>query len=93
MNISEIKASVGVKVLELRTATTEAGADTDWMRHWDNDNRVAVSIHKDLVKDLKGDPGIATLGLQKEIRTTSKGSYTAFRIVNFTNTAPVEEVL
>ena len=84
MTISEIKAQLGVETLGLNTSTDKVGAATDWMRSWDNDNRVSVSIHKDLVAELKANPGLTSLGLQSEQREAPQGAYTAKRIVKYT---------
>ena len=83
MDITEIKSKLGISALQLNTANDADGNATDWMRHWDNDNRVAVSIHKELVSEIKADPNIATLGLQSEQRTGEQGPYKAMRIVKF----------
>lgn len=90
MTLAQIKEKVGVNQLELNTSNDADGNPTDWMRHWDNDNRVAVSIHKDLVEDIKKDANIASLGLQTETRTGEQGDYTAYRIVKYT---PAETTL
>ena len=82
MNIEEIKMSLGYSTLQLNTATDKEGVKTEWMRHWDNDSRVAVSIHKDTVSAIQSN-NPATLGIQSEIRTGAKGDYTAKRIVMF----------
>jgi hypothetical protein len=87
MNITQIKEEIGVSSLELNTATDAAGKATDWMRHWDNENRKAVSIHKDLVAELKANSKIDSLGIQKETRTGDKGDYISYRIVKY---APAE---
>lgn len=84
MNISDIKNQLNIPQLNLNTAKDSNGNPTDWMRHWDNDNRVAVSLHKDLVADLKANPSINSLGLQEETRTGEKGEYKAYRIVKYT---------
>jgi len=89
MNISELKEQLGISTLNLNTAKDKDDKPTDWMRHWDNDNRVAVSIHKDLVKEIKSG-NVTTLGLQEEEREGSKGKYIAKRIVKYT---PAEETL
>lgn len=89
MNIVEIKQELGIAQLNLNTAVNNAGAKTDWMRHWDNDSRVAVSIHKDTVAAIKADNS-CNLGIQTETRTGSKGEYTAHRIVKYN---PAEAVL
>jgi hypothetical protein len=84
MNITEIKNKLGVTTLGLNTSKDSAGNPTDWMRSWDNDTRTAVSIHKDLVQELQNNPGITSLGLQSEEREAAQGTYTAMRIVKFT---------
>ena len=89
MNINEIKTQLGYEQLNLNTAIDSDNKPTDWFRHWDNDNRVAVSLHKDTFKAIKeGNP--STLGLQSEMRTGAKGEYKSMRIVLFT---PAEEIL
>ena len=90
MTLDDIKGKIGIPKLELNTATDKDDNPTEWMRHWDNDNRVAVSIHKDLVSELKGDSNISSLGLQSETRTGEQGDYTAFRVVKY---APAETTL
>lgn len=90
MTLAQIKEKVGVNQLELNTSNDADGNPTDWMRHWDNDNRVAVSIHKDLVEDIKKNANIASLGLQTETRTGEQGDYTAYRVVKYT---PAETTL
>lgn len=54
--------------------------DPNWMRHWDNDNRISVSVHRDLLPDVKT---ATNLGLQVEQRSGEKGAYTSYRIVRY----------
>lgn len=82
MDITEVKAKLGYSSLQLNTAMDKDNKPTDWMRHWDNDARVAVSIHKDTVAAVKSDATL-NLGLQTEQRTGDKGAYTAYRIVKY----------
>lgn len=89
MNIAEIKEQLGISTLNLNTAKDKDGQPTEWMRHWDNDNRVAVSIHKETVAKIKAGSA-TTLGTQTETRTGAKGEYKAIRIVQYT---PAEETL
>lgn len=90
MNITQIKEAVGFKSLELNTSKDANDQPTEWMRAWDNDNRVAVSIHKELLAEIKADSTISSLGLQTEKREGSQGEYTAHRIVKY---SPAEETL
>lgn len=84
MNIVEIKSELGIKELNLNTADDKAGNKTEWMRHWDNDKRIAVSIHRELLNEIQKNSNISDLALQSEIRSTDKGDYTAYRIVKYT---------
>lgn len=80
MNIQEIKNSLGYSVLNLNYAEDKDGNKTQWLRHWDNDQRIAVSIHEDTVNKIKAeDP--STLSIQIETREGDQGPYTAKRIV------------
>lgn len=90
MLLSDIKTKLGISQFNLNTAKDNEGNNTEWMRHWDNENRVAVSIHKDTVAELKKDPNLGPLGLQHEVRKGEQGDYQAYRIVKYT---PAEETL
>jgi len=90
MTLKQIKNQLEIPALELNTAKDKEDKPTDWMRHWDNDNRVAVSIHKELVAEIKANSNISSLGLQSEDREGTKGPYKAYRIVKYT---PAEETL
>ena len=90
MNIVQIKTKLNIDSLQLNTANDKDDKPTAWMRHWDNDARIAVSIHKELVAEIKADSSIPSLGLQSEKRNGKKGEYTAYRIVKF---KPAEETL
>lgn len=84
MNLAQIKTELGIPAFELNTATDQAGNKTAWMRHWDNNRRISVSIHTDLVNELKSNPQVSGLGLQTEIRQGEQGDYTSHRIVKYT---------
>lgn len=91
MNLEEIKSKLGIATFNLNTSTDKDGKkDAEWMRHWDNDNRVAVSIPTEVVTKLKADSTIGTLGIQTEMKTGKQGEYTSHRIVMF---KPAEETL
>lgn len=79
--IAEIKSQLGYTVLNLNTALDKDNQPTEWMRHWDNTNRVAVSLHKDTLTKIKATPTMPNLALQKETKTGAQGDYIAMRIV------------
>ena len=80
MNITEVKSELGYSVLNLNFAEDKDGNKTEWLRHWDNENRIAVSIHQDTVKEIR-ENNPSTLSLQSEVRTGAQGDYEAKRIV------------
>lgn len=82
MTIQDIKKKLNISQLNLNTANDVDGNPTDWLRHWDNDNRVAVSIHKETIKAIQQDK-TTNLGIQTSTRTGTKGDYTAHRIVKY----------
>ena len=95
MNITAMKSLLvnkGILVADqgftLNSATTKEGLETAWMRHWNNDARIAVSIAKDTVALIQAkDPKAEHLVLQgPETRTAQDGGvdYDAYRIVAVT---------
>jgi hypothetical protein len=79
--IAEIKLNLGYSVLNLNTALDKDNQPTEWMRHWDNSNRVAVSLHKDTLAKIKANPNMPNLVLQQETKSAAQGDYKAIRIV------------
>jgi hypothetical protein len=90
MTLQEIKEKLDITSLQLNTAKDANDVDTLWMRHWENETRTAVSIHKELVAELQSNSNLDNLGLQKEMRDGEQGAYTAYRIVKYN---PAETVL
>ena len=95
MDINAMKAVLvtkGILVagqgLTLNKATTKEGEATEWMRHWNNDSRIAVSIAKDTVALIQAkDPKAEHLVLQgpEERASGETGEvYKAYRIVAVT---------
>lgn len=91
MNLTQVKNEIGISSLQLNTAKDAEGNSISWMRHWDNDRRIAVSIHKDLVAEIKEKKdNITSLNIQTKEMEGSQGPYKAIRIVKY---ADAEEVL
>lgn len=86
MHYSEISTATGITKLSLfKAVDQETKKPTGWLRHWDNENRVAVSIHEDTAKVL-ADPkerASAVFGVQTETRESEQGSYISHRIVMY----------
>ena len=86
MNIQEIKTKLGVETLPLNQVVTEAGEQTSWFKHWDNDTRIAILIHADTLALIRANPAMSSLGLTAPQTKMSKASgqeYTAIYICNY----------
>jgi hypothetical protein len=83
MKLHEIKTQLGYETLGLNTVATATGEKTSWMKHWDNDNRIAVLIHRDTFVKLKANPECPSLGIKTAVKQGSKGEYTAHTIVMY----------
>lgn len=86
MTVEEIKSEIGLSALHWEWAEDEDGVvSEEWMRHWDNDRRISVSVHKDTIEKVEANPEISTLGfhVKDEERTAKKSgeTYTFHRIV------------
>lgn len=92
--LSEIKAQFSVSSLQLNYQKDEQGnkaidketnQPTKWLRHWDNDNRVALVIHEDTVKKIQDNPNMINLSTKANgIKTTEKGDYQLYTIIAYT---------
>jgi hypothetical protein len=83
MKLHEIKQTLGYETLSLNTVATATGEQTSWMKHWDNNSRVAVLIHKDTLAKLKANMECSSLGIKTAIKQGSKGEYKAHTIVMY----------
>lgn len=88
--IAEIKSQLGIEVLNLNRAQsrdekTGELVDSSWFRHWDNDNRIAISLHEDTMHFALDNPEASVFELQDpETRKSASGQeYTAYRIVKY----------
>lgn len=89
-NLAEIKRTLGVETINFNVVTTEANEVTDWLKDWDNGNRVAILIHKDTLAKIKSNPTISTLGIHTQTKQGPQGQYVAKTIVVYT---PADETL
>jgi len=84
MNLVQLKEKANISTFHFNPATDKAGVkDEKWLRHWDNENRVSVSIHVDTLAKIKANMEIDNLALQSETREGKQGGYTALRIVAY----------
>lgn len=77
--IEKIKEKIGVTNIQLYTAKNKEGNDTSLLRHWDNENRFAIIIERELSKEIKENPELE-LNVKKEIILANLGYYTKLTI-------------
>lgn len=74
MNLDQIKTKLNVVALDLVRCLGEDGkTPTEWLRHWDNKERVAVVVHQDVLKIIKDTPKTNKLALKYEQKVTKTG--------------------
>lgn len=94
MNIAEVKAAISAKVscvIGTLALVRQFDADptdatkkvsTPWVSHWDNDHRVRVTMHEDIMAALKANPIKADLALKYELVSPSdKAPYHRFVVI------------
>jgi len=80
MKLSEIKSQLSKESLNLNFVTTEAGEKTSWLKDWNNNSRIAVLMHTDVLAAIKADPNISSLGINTQQKQGKQGEYTAHTI-------------
>lgn len=102
MNLVQIKTKLGVPSLQLNPCEDSEGNATDWFKHWINEPRTAITIHSDLVDELKAKGNkINSLDIQlagevdeetgkaTKFREGTLGAYECYRIVKYEEAAVV----
>lgn len=93
--LATLKAHLGYEALNLNIVHTEevldskgkvikASEKTEWLRQWDNENRVSVVIHEEALAKIQANPKISSLGIKETKKTGDKGEYTVKTIVVYT---------
>lgn len=85
--LEELKVQAGVANFEFaylkdmedktkRATDPKTNQPTQWLRHWDNTNRVQIVVHEDTAKAIKAKPDMANLALMdKGTQKGTKGEY------------------
>jgi hypothetical protein len=89
MDIQEIKAKISAEqnfplgTLNMVRQFNEQKEPTKWVSHWDNDHRVRVSMHEEIMGQLRADPKKNDLGLKREIvaATEERASYVRYIVI------------
>lgn len=75
MNISEIKAKLGVTSIDFTRGMTQDGKATEWLKAWDNEKRVAIVAHQDVIAAAKTGSTSLIVKTEAKISTTNQQPY------------------
>jgi hypothetical protein len=65
MTITQIKQQLDIVSLDLvRGIDPKTNQPTQWLRYWDNNRRLAVVVHEDVVKAIKENSNLTTLAIK-----------------------------
>lgn len=96
MNIQQVKAEIAAKAgiqlpnLQLvrqfdsnEDGTINEQAPQPWLSHWDNDNRVRVTVHEDILAELRADPNFSGLAVRKDMveANATRAGYIRFVLI------------
>lgn len=88
MDLLQVSEKIKIKNLRVKKEVSEeTNEPTGWLRHWDNEQRILVSLHQevwDVLKD-KEKRQFADFGVQTEEKVSKAGNpYASHRIVMYT---------
>lgn len=88
MTLAQIKAQLNIVSLDLvRGIDKETSKPTAWLRYWNNERRLAVVLHEDVVNTIKANPQMDKLAYKYQQRATKTGDaagtqYDEYIIIN-----------
>lgn len=88
MNLAQVAQKIKINDLRVKAEVSEeTNEPTGWLRHWDNEQRILVSLHQDVWNVLKDKEKrqFADFGVQSEEKVSKAGNaYASHRIVMYT---------
>lgn len=83
MNITQIKTAIGQPVLTMVRQLDENKQPTQWISHWDNTNRVRVTMHEEVFNKIKDDKDFGGLAVKpvQEMTPEGKAPYKLFVVI------------
>lgn len=88
MNIQDIKvaiaANAGINIVKLDFSVDPKEENPEWASYWDNDKRVRIVAHMDIIKSLNDNPKMEGLAFKKAVvqpEDAEKAAYTQFVII------------
>lgn len=88
MNIQDIKVAIatnaGIVITKLDMSVDPKEAKPEWASYWDNDKRVRIVAHMDIIEQLKADPAMENLAFKKAVvqpEDRDKAAYTQYVII------------
>lgn len=69
--IAQIKENLGKPNLSVVKQYNENGEYTNWLKDWDDDNRVAIAIHQETLDFIKANPKSPVLFVRTQDKVSS----------------------
>ena len=88
--LAQIKSQLNIVSLDLQRSVDKEQKPTSWLRYWNNNTKMAVVIHQEVVDKIKANPNISTLAVKHEVKATKTGkaigsAYDSYIIINATS--------
>jgi hypothetical protein len=80
MTLAQVVKETGIQTRTFKPALNIFGKETGWIRNWDNDLRISVSMHIETWKIVGENVGFDKLELTKVERESTVGKYTSYTI-------------
>lgn len=88
MNIVGIKQAVNIPELLFIRQMDETDPNnpvpSEWVSHWDDNKRVRVAMHNDVLNVIKNDPTVATLAVKKQVVVAHKSATSDEMVAEYT---------
>lgn len=93
--LATLKTQLEIESLDLQRTVDEKQQPTQWLRYWNDQRRIAVVVHDDVVAAIKANPNLDTLALKYEqkVTKTGKSKGTVYEQYILINAKSIEVVL
>jgi len=83
MTIAQIKAQINQPYLNMEQQTNELKVPQPWYSHWDNDNRVRVTMHAEVYNAILNNRELDRLAVKKAVvpATPDRAEYTRYVVI------------
>jgi heme-degrading monooxygenase HmoA len=93
MNMTDIKTQLGIPTIMLvRQKEQDSDTPTQWLSHWENEKRIRVTVHEDVLAEIKKKADRNDLAIKRQVvgakvenGVTTRESYVRYVVIIPTN--------